>query len=72
MSKLPLNSNLPTSESFGFNPILGIQLIESESSQGESKSSSEVQSSSDHSHYEGDLLMVRKLTSNMSGEETES
>ncbi|RDY12912.1 hypothetical protein CR513_02224, partial [Mucuna pruriens] len=37
-----------------------------------STSSSEVESSSDHSYYEDDLLMVRRLMSDMSGEETES
>ncbi|RDX72592.1 hypothetical protein CR513_47898, partial [Mucuna pruriens] len=46
--------------------------IESESSQGDSTSSSEVESTSDHSHYEGDLLMVRRFMSNISGEKVES
>ncbi|RDY07622.1 hypothetical protein CR513_08230, partial [Mucuna pruriens] len=46
--------------------------IESESSQGKSTSSSEIESSSDHSHYQGDLLMVRRLMSNISGDEAKS
>ncbi|RDX91684.1 hypothetical protein CR513_26293, partial [Mucuna pruriens] len=35
--------------------------VESESCQRESTSSSMIESSSDHSHYEGELLMVRRL-----------
>ncbi|RDX82673.1 hypothetical protein CR513_36500, partial [Mucuna pruriens] len=46
--------------------------VESESFQEESTSSSEVESSSDHSHYKGDLFMVRRLMSNISGEKVKS
>ncbi|RDX65467.1 hypothetical protein CR513_55874, partial [Mucuna pruriens] len=38
----------------------------------ESTSSSDIESSSDHSYYEGDFLMVKRLMSNMIGEEDES
>ncbi|RDX95678.1 putative mitochondrial protein, partial [Mucuna pruriens] len=38
--------------------------VESESFERESSSSSTVESNSDHLHYEGDLLMVRRLMSN--------
>ncbi|RDY08924.1 hypothetical protein CR513_06782, partial [Mucuna pruriens] len=45
--------------------------VESESLQEESSSSSEVESSSEESYYERDLLMVRRLMSNLVGEEIE-
>ncbi|RDX68945.1 hypothetical protein CR513_52006, partial [Mucuna pruriens] len=46
--------------------------VESESSQEESSSSSEVKASNKGSHYKGDLLMVRRLTSNQVVEEAKT
>ncbi|RDX65703.1 hypothetical protein CR513_55615, partial [Mucuna pruriens] len=50
----------------------GLKREWSESSQKNSSSSSEVESSSDGSYYEGDLLMVKRLMSNLVGEEAKT